>query len=219
MLLPNAIMNNGEACIAQTRILAPRDRYQEVVDALVESVSAMKVGDPLDPDRRGRPARGRAPARPGRGVHQDRPGRGGQGRHRRRPSRRHGQGLVRRAHRLRRTWTTRCASPRRRSSARCWPSSPTTAATTRPSAIANDSNYGLCGSVWTGDPERGLKVARGVRTGTYMLNSPDPHRLLHPLRRLQGVGHGPRVRSRRPRAVPREEVDQPAGGLQPLDVI
>jgi betaine-aldehyde dehydrogenase len=49
MLLPNAIMNNGEACIAQTRILAPRDRYQEVVDALVERVSAMKVGDALDP--------------------------------------------------------------------------------------------------------------------------------------------------------------------------
>jgi len=49
MLLPNALMNNGEACIAQTRILAPRDRYQEVVDALVEKVSAMSVGDPLDP--------------------------------------------------------------------------------------------------------------------------------------------------------------------------
>jgi len=49
MLLPNAIMNNGEACIAQTRILAPRDRYQEVVDAIVESVAAMNVGDPLDP--------------------------------------------------------------------------------------------------------------------------------------------------------------------------
>ncbi|MHB8328911.1 MAG: aldehyde dehydrogenase family protein, partial [Acidimicrobiales bacterium] len=28
MLLPNALMNNGEACIAQTRILAPRHRYQ-----------------------------------------------------------------------------------------------------------------------------------------------------------------------------------------------
>ena len=49
MLLPNALMNNGEACIAQTRIVAPRHRYQEVVDALVEQVSAMKVGDPLDP--------------------------------------------------------------------------------------------------------------------------------------------------------------------------
>ncbi|HEY1827331.1 MAG TPA: aldehyde dehydrogenase family protein, partial [Acidimicrobiales bacterium] len=37
--------------------------------------------------------------------------------------------------------------------------------------IANDSNYGLCGSVWTGDNDRGLGVARQVRTGTYMLNS------------------------------------------------
>ena len=38
-------------------------------------------------------------------------------------------------------------------------------------AIANDSDYGLCGSVWTGDLDRGLDVARRVRTGTYMLNS------------------------------------------------
>ncbi len=41
-------------------------------------------------------------------------------------------------------------------------------------AIANDSDYGLCGSVWTGDNDRGLGVARRVRTGTYMLNSPVP---------------------------------------------
>jgi betaine-aldehyde dehydrogenase len=41
-------------------------------------------------------------------------------------------------------------------------------------AVANDSHYGLCGSVWTADPDRGLKVARQVRTGTYMLNSPIP---------------------------------------------
>jgi aldehyde dehydrogenase (NAD+) len=40
--------------------------------------------------------------------------------------------------------------------------------------IANDSNYGLCGSVWTGDNDRGLGVARQVRTGTYMLNAPVP---------------------------------------------
>ena len=37
-MLPNAIMNNGEACIALTRILAPRDRYAEVIEALVEQV-------------------------------------------------------------------------------------------------------------------------------------------------------------------------------------
>src|SRR5271165_2054259 len=48
-LLPNAIMNNGQACIAQTRILAPRERYAEVLDAVVSGVSAMKVGDPMDP--------------------------------------------------------------------------------------------------------------------------------------------------------------------------
>ena len=49
LLLPNAIMNNGEACISLTRILAPRDRYNEVTEALVEQVRAMKVGDALDP--------------------------------------------------------------------------------------------------------------------------------------------------------------------------
>ena len=54
--------------------------------------------------------------------------------------------------------------------------------------IANDSNYGLCGSVWTGDNDRGLGVARQVRTGTYMLNAPVPIDFSTPVRRLQGVG-------------------------------
>jgi betaine-aldehyde dehydrogenase len=36
--------------------------------------------------------------------------------------------------------------------------------------IANDSDYGLSGSVWTQDVERGLDVARQVRTGTYGIN-------------------------------------------------
>src|SRR5947209_15585075 len=36
--------------------------------------------------------------------------------------------------------------------------------------IANDSNYGLSGSVWTADPARGVDVARKVRTGTYTVN-------------------------------------------------
>ncbi len=49
LMMPNAIMNNGEACISLTRILAPRDRYTEVAEALVEQVRAMKVGDALDP--------------------------------------------------------------------------------------------------------------------------------------------------------------------------
>ncbi|MFJ9902520.1 aldehyde dehydrogenase [Streptomyces sp. NPDC101152] len=45
-----SLLNNGESCIAQTRILAPRGRYEEVVTALADMVRSLKVGDPNDPD-------------------------------------------------------------------------------------------------------------------------------------------------------------------------
>src|SRR3569833_2043623 len=44
-----SLMNNGQACVAQTRILASRGRYDEVVGALTETVRSMRVGDPADP--------------------------------------------------------------------------------------------------------------------------------------------------------------------------
>ncbi|WP_326953744.1 aldehyde dehydrogenase [Amycolatopsis sp. NBC_01286] len=43
-----SLLNNGEACIAQTRILAPRGRYHEVVAGLKEMVESLPVGDPAD---------------------------------------------------------------------------------------------------------------------------------------------------------------------------
>ncbi|MET7570073.1 aldehyde dehydrogenase [Streptomyces sp. NPDC005492] len=45
-----SLLNNGESCIAQTRVLAPREKYEEVVTALKELVESLKVGDPNDPD-------------------------------------------------------------------------------------------------------------------------------------------------------------------------
>ena len=101
-LLPNAIMNNGQACIAQTRILAPRSRYGEVVDAVVSSVSAMKVGDPMDPATEVGPVVAERQRSADRGVPRVRPRGGGDRVARRGPSVRSGvrQGVVRRADRL-----------------------------------------------------------------------------------------------------------------------
>jgi len=38
-------------------------------------------------------------------------------------------------------------------------------------AIANDSDYGLCGSVWTSDPQHGAEIGARVRTGVVAINS------------------------------------------------
>ena len=42
-------------------------------------------------------------------------------------------------------------------------------------AIANDTDYGLYGYVWTGDTARGLRVARALRTGTVQINGSPMH--------------------------------------------
>ncbi|MEL0307305.1 MAG: aldehyde dehydrogenase [Halieaceae bacterium] len=48
--LANAsVINSGQACAAQTRILIPRARYEEYVTALATAYESMKMGDPADP--------------------------------------------------------------------------------------------------------------------------------------------------------------------------
>ena len=43
------LRNTGQTCYNSTRILAPKSRYDEVVEAVAATVSATPIGDPLDP--------------------------------------------------------------------------------------------------------------------------------------------------------------------------
>lgn len=44
------LANNGQTCFLGTRVLAPRSRYDEVVDTLTAFASSMAIGDSLDPN-------------------------------------------------------------------------------------------------------------------------------------------------------------------------
>ena len=72
-------------------------------------------------------------------------------------------------------------------------------------AKANDTEYGLSGSIFTNDLGRGLRVARAVEAGNLSVNSPLLGPLLDPVRRLQAVRPRPRARARRPARVHRGE--------------
>ncbi len=45
----HSLGNNAESCQALTRILAPRSRYEEVVEAVKAMMESLTVGDPSDP--------------------------------------------------------------------------------------------------------------------------------------------------------------------------
>jgi aldehyde dehydrogenase (NAD+) len=54
--VPQALMtgfgNSGQACVAGSRILAPKSRLDEILERMKAEVGAIKVGSPLDPEVR-----------------------------------------------------------------------------------------------------------------------------------------------------------------------
>jgi aldehyde dehydrogenase (NAD+) len=49
LALNAAFMNNGQACVAGTRLLVPRSRLDEAIEKVKAAVATMRVGDPRDP--------------------------------------------------------------------------------------------------------------------------------------------------------------------------
>ncbi|MGW7002481.1 aldehyde dehydrogenase [Streptomyces sp. NPDC054933] len=168
-IVPNAWMNNGQACVAQTRILAPREHYDEVAERLVAAAGALVVGDPLDPATQVGPLVARRQQQRSLdyialGQREGAKVLTGGGRP---ASQEHGWyveptlfGEVGNTMRIAREeifGPVVCLLPY--------------ADEDEAVRIANDSDYGLSGSVWTSDVAHGIDIARRVRTGTYSVNT------------------------------------------------
>jgi aldehyde dehydrogenase (NAD+) len=162
------LLNNGQICWLGTRILAPRSRYDDVVDTITGLAASLTVGDALDPGTQIGPLvsarqRDRVESYIEKGRSEGARLTAGGGR----PDRDRG-----------------------------WFVQPTVFADVDNSAtiaqqeifgpvlavipyrdedeavaIANDSDYGLGGSVWTADPDRGAALARRIQTGTIGINA------------------------------------------------
>jgi acyl-CoA reductase-like NAD-dependent aldehyde dehydrogenase len=57
-------------------------------------------------------------------------------------------------------------------------------------ALANDTIYGLSGSIWTRDGARALRVARAVQTGVLSINSNSSVRVTTPFGGFKQSGYG-----------------------------
>ncbi|MFF5203249.1 aldehyde dehydrogenase [Micromonospora parva] len=165
--------NNGESCVAHTRILAPRSRYEEVVEAVKTMTESLVVGDPADPGtwigpmvRADQQQRVRSYIELGisEGARLVTGG----------PEVPEG---LEGGYYVRPTVFADVDNGMRIAQEEIFgPVLVVIAYEDEDDAvrIANDSPYGLGGGVWTADVERGLALARRIRTGFFTVNGADP---------------------------------------------
>jgi acyl-CoA reductase-like NAD-dependent aldehyde dehydrogenase len=165
------LMNSGQACVAQTRVLVPRARHDEYLDALASMVEELPVGDPSDRATEIGPLVTRRQQDRVRGFIE-----GGE-----EEGARLVVGGAGQPEGLDRGWYVRptlfADVDNGMRIAREEIFGPVLSVIPYGDGddavrIANDSEYGLSGSVWTGDTARGLDVARRVRTGSFGVNQP-----------------------------------------------
>lgn len=161
------LLNNGQICWLNTRVLAPRSRYTEIVDTITDLARSLTVGDPLDPQTKvgplvSRRQRERVEGYIAKGKQEARLTTGGN-----RPA-----GLDQ-------GWfvepTVFADLDNNATISREEIFGPVLSVIpygddAEAIAIANDSNYGLGGTVWSADQERAADVARKVRSGTIGIN-------------------------------------------------
>lgn len=184
-----SLANSGQICNALTRVLVPEHRQDEYVDALAAEMSGLRVGDPDDPETQLGPLvsqRQQSRVRDYIELGQQ-----------------EGARLVIGGTEMPDGLDTG------------WYVKPTLFANADNSmriareeifgpvitvigyrdeddavAIANDSDYGLAGSVFTGDTDRALAIARRIRTGTLGINQGYTMDPFAPFGGVKGSGYG-----------------------------
>lgn len=168
ILTPLTMLNNGQACTNVTRVLVPRDRHDEFVDAMAAMVSSFVVGDPFDARTAVGPvinARQRERIESYLEIG-----------HREGARLRAGGG--RPAHLEKGFYVEPTLFDNVDNSmtiAREEIFGPVVAVIDYDSdeeaiAIANDSDYGLSGNVWSPDADRAVQIARRIQTGNIGIN-------------------------------------------------
>lgn len=169
----SGLINSGQSCVAQTRILVPRSEHDRFVEALVADVCALTMGDPRDETTMIGPMvssrqRDRVAAYIETGLTEGATLATG------------GPGLpagIDRGTFVRPTVFSNVDNAMTIAQEEIFgpvicviPYADVDDAV----RIANDSPFGLAGGIWSADPEAALDVARRIRTGTLSINGAHP---------------------------------------------